>query len=176
MLVYAKRRCYLRILPISNNNTKSVHPGFKTKLPPANCRYGNYWNILADNCVIEGKYDVLKNLAGKLKNNNDTNILALSAHCSTENKLSKDVYSFFLCRADDLRGNADSINLTSVPPLHGKLDYVVKRNQYGEIVEQRIDSNLLKNDKATSTEILLDMLNQIVSPNTKENSFIFGQK
>lgn len=177
------------ISPIINYNHRD-NTSFGTKLPRINCTYRqspdfipDYWSTFAKNCIKNGKQDKLKELLGKLADHFDNNILALTYN---KNKMYKDEnYTFKLYKNSEdilndtpqgllrLNGEVNVYKLQesffikseskSIKTIEGKQVHIPEISVYQEYSKTK-----------TLTDILLDALEKILNPKTKEHLVIFN--
>ena len=172
----------MKISPITNNNTNLSKPNFGTKLPRYNCKYtgdwSDYWVSFANACINEGKEAKLKELLKKLANNFDENILSL----------------VFQKKKLDFPDAKTVVNTSIVFMLHNHkvhplapVDVSNSLNSQVKLVEKatRHSRDLwsysrkldIEGDVGTDisrTDILLDILEKIVTPKTDFHKRIFG--
>lgn len=174
----------MRINSISNHSYHQSHQNktsFKSKLPSVDATYNinpllaevipDYWPILTENCDPKQK-DFLKELLTRLTENFDNNILALSRVKSKNGD--NDLYCFRLYKnTDELLKHAGSAS-----------EFNKANNYYNSqiLIDKNLESNYLARygntvanyGKCGKTNVLLNVLSEIVRPNSSKYKAIYN--
>ena len=168
----------MRILSVQNNSIQQ-NTNFKSKLPSAYCNYGytvrDFWGEFTQKCMQENKQDKLANLLQKLTSNFDKNVLALTAERSCRyssdfpsGKLVTDSYTFSLQKSADKIDNQEAINSRIF--VFDKYYDSNHEDFAGRYITEETDAT----EQDSITDVLLKVLRDIVTPNTKCNRAIYG--
>lgn len=168
----------MKISPITNNNTNSAQPSFKTKLPHYNCQYSagwkDYWTTFTKDCIAEGKESRLVDLLNKLANNSDNNVLSLvykdSRLITPQERHVDKVDTSIAFMLNQVHNPIDEINVCS--PLHSKI--ILKESMsYGKLEARMLDDMFMASE-ASRVETLLYILEKIITPKASFYNKIFG--